>query len=102
MPEAWKREVLKDLMGHLTSIWQSLNLTYMDEKTLLTEISKLVKSTNDVASARSTMNGNLAWIERKVKLYDEEFDISGGKSPNKGSKKLKLDETLEPLSVRNS
>ena len=102
MPEAWKREVLKDLMGHLTSIWQSLNLTYMDEKTLLAEISKLVKSTNDVASARSTMNGNLAWIEQKVKLYDEEFDISGGKSPNKGSKKLKLDETLEPLSVRNS
>ena len=72
----------------------------MDEKPLLNEITKLVNECDKLASFRSTMTNNLVWIAKKVALYEVEFDISGGRSPNKGSKKTRVDEAIEDQTVR--
>ena len=87
-------------MGLLVINWESQNLPCMDEKPLLNEITKLVNECDRLASFRSTMTNNLVWIGKKVALYDIEFDISGGRSPNKGSKKTRLDEPIEDQMVR--
>ena len=72
----------------------------MDEKPLLNEITKLVNECEKLASFRSAMTNNLVWIAKKVALYEVEFDISGGRSPNKGSKKTRLDDPIEDPMVR--
>ena len=102
MPQTEKREVIKELMGRLVNNWESQNLPFMDEKPLLNEITKLVTECDKLASFRSSMTNNLVWIGKKVALYDVEFDISGGRSPNKGSKKTRVDEAIEDQMVRIS
>ena len=87
-------------MSLLVKNWESQNLPCMDEKPLLHEITKLVSECDKLGSFRSNMSNNLAWVGQKVALYDVEFDISGGRSPNKGSKKTRLDETIEDVMVR--
>ena len=72
----------------------------MDEKPLLHEITKLVSECDKLGKFRPTMINNLTWVAQKVALYDVEFDISGGRSPNKGSKKTRFDETIEDQMVR--
>ena len=87
-------------MGLLVNNWETQNLPFMDEKPLLNEITKLVNECDKLACFRSTMNNNLDWVGKKVALYDVEFDISGGRSPNKGSKKTRIDEPIEDPMVR--
>ena len=84
----------------LVQNWDSQNLPCMDEKPLLHEITKLVSECDKLGAFRPTMMNNLAWIAQKVAMYDVEFDISGGRSPNKGSKKTRIDETIEDVMVR--
>jgi hypothetical protein len=87
-------------MGLLVKNWESQNQHCMDEKPLLHEITKLVSECEKLGSFRPTMMNNFVWIANKVAIYDVEFDISGGRSPNKGSKKTRLDEPYEDLMVR--
>ena len=85
MSDKDKLAVRKEVMDHLVDHWEkSLKLPHMDKKPLLQEVTRLINSTEEIRLSRSINLNNLAYIAKKVREFDVEVDISGGRSPFKG------------------